>query len=157
MYLLVLLVYHVHVPLLNCIVVNWWKTGFCWFRVLFFSLPFFLVSFHSRLILMAPCHHHSAPLQQKVHIAEHIKCKVTCMCFHAINGSGPFLHLLTVTHLHSVRCALLLFKFQHTRDPIILLQDAWLSLFFLTLDLTFGTQSPLISGSAQLFHFSEQC
>ena len=46
----------------------------------------------ARVILMAPRHHHSTPLLQKLHwlpISERIKYKVVCMCFHAINGSGP--------------------------------------------------------------------
>ena len=48
--------------------------------------------FAARLILMVPSHHHSTPLLQKLHwlpISERIKYKVACMCFHAINGSGP--------------------------------------------------------------------
>ena len=49
-------------------------------------------NFAARLILMAPRHHHSTPLLKKLHwlpISERIKYKVACMCFHAINGSGP--------------------------------------------------------------------
>ena len=40
---------------------------------------------------MAPRHHHSTPLLEKLHwlpISERIKYKVACMCFSAINGSG---------------------------------------------------------------------
>ena len=36
--------------------------------------------------------HHSTPLQEKLHrlpISQRIKCKVACMCFNAMNGSGP--------------------------------------------------------------------
>ena len=39
-----------------------------------------------------PRHQHSTPLLEKLHwlpISEHIKYKVACMCFSAINGSGP--------------------------------------------------------------------
>ena len=49
-------------------------------------------NFAARLILMAPHHHHSTPLLKKLHwlpISECIKYKVACMCFHAINVSGP--------------------------------------------------------------------
>ena len=49
-------------------------------------------NFAARLVLLAPCHHHSTPLLEKLHwlpISEHIKYKVACVCFNAINGSGP--------------------------------------------------------------------
>ena len=51
-------------------------------------------NFAARLVLLAPRHHHSTPLLEKLHwlpISEHIiiKYKVTCMCFSAISGSGP--------------------------------------------------------------------
>ena len=53
-------------------------------------------NFAARLVLLAPRHHHSTPLTEKLHwlpISEHIKYKVACMCFSAINGSGPSLAL----------------------------------------------------------------
>ena len=43
-------------------------------------------------VLLAPHHHHSTPLLEKLHllpISEHIKYKVACMCFNAMNGSDP--------------------------------------------------------------------
>ena len=49
-------------------------------------------NFAERLILMAPRHHHSTSLLKKLHwlpISERIKYKNACMCFHAINISGP--------------------------------------------------------------------
>ena len=49
-------------------------------------------NFAARLVLLAPCQHHSTPLLEKLHwlpISEHIKHEVTWMCFSAINGSGP--------------------------------------------------------------------
>ena len=49
-------------------------------------------NFAARLVLLAPRHHHSTPLLEKLHwlpISERIKFKVACMCFSAINGSGP--------------------------------------------------------------------
>ena len=49
-------------------------------------------NFAARLVLLAPRHHHSIPLLEKLHwfpISERIKYKVACMCFSAVNGSGP--------------------------------------------------------------------
>ena len=49
-------------------------------------------NFAARLVLLAPRHHYSTPLLEKLHwlpISERIKYKVTCMCFRAINGCGP--------------------------------------------------------------------
>ena len=49
-------------------------------------------NFAARLVLLAPRHHHSTPLLEKLHrlpISESIQNKVACMCFSAINGSGP--------------------------------------------------------------------
>ena len=46
----------------------------------------------ARPVLLAPRHHHSTPLLEKLHwlpISEHIKYKVAGVCFNAINGSGP--------------------------------------------------------------------
>ena len=67
-------------------------------------------NFAARLVLLAPRHHHATPLLEKLHwlpISERIKYKVACMCFSAINGSGPaylseLLHVYTPSHtLHS--------------------------------------------------------
>ena len=49
-------------------------------------------NFAARLVLLAPRHHHSTPLLEKVHwlpISECVKYKVACMCFNARNGSDP--------------------------------------------------------------------
>ena len=49
-------------------------------------------NFAARLILLVLRHHHSTPLLEKLHwlpISERIKYKVACMCFNAINSSGP--------------------------------------------------------------------
>ena len=46
----------------------------------------------ARLVLLAPRHHYSTPLLEKLHwlpISERIKYKVACMCFSVISGSGP--------------------------------------------------------------------
>ena len=67
-------------------------------------------NFAARLVLLAPRHHHSTPLLEKLHwlpISEHTKYKVTCKYFSAISGSGPaylseLLHVYTPSHtLHS--------------------------------------------------------
>ena len=47
---------------------------------------------YSLYSFLAPHHHHSTPLLEKLlwlPISESIKYKVACMCFSAINGSGP--------------------------------------------------------------------
>ena len=62
-------------------------------------------NFAPRLVLLAPRHHHSSPLLEKLHwlpIPERIKYKVACVCFSAINGSGPayfseLLHVYTLS------------------------------------------------------------
>ena len=49
-------------------------------------------NFAARIVLLAPRHHHSTPLLEKLHwlpISERIKYKVACVCFSVINGSGP--------------------------------------------------------------------
>ena len=49
-------------------------------------------NFAARLVLLAPRHHHSTPLLEKLHwlpISKRIKYKVACMCLSAISGSGP--------------------------------------------------------------------
>ena len=48
-------------------------------------------------------HHHSTPLPEKLHwlpISERIKYKVACMCFSAINGSGPA-YLSELLHVYT--------------------------------------------------------
>ena len=60
-------------------------------------------SFAARLVLLAPHHHHATPLLEKLHwlpISERIKYKVACMCFSAINGSGPA-YLSELLHVYT--------------------------------------------------------
>ena len=60
-------------------------------------------NFATRLVLLAPHHYHSATLLEKLHwlpISEHIKYKVSCMCFSAINSSGPA-YLSELLHVYS--------------------------------------------------------
>ena len=49
-------------------------------------------NFAATLVLLAPRHHHSTLLLEKLHwilIWKRIQYKVVCMCFSAINGCGP--------------------------------------------------------------------
>ena len=51
-----------------------------------------ILNFAARLVLLAPRHHHSTLLLEKLHwllIWKRIQYKVACMCFNAINASGP--------------------------------------------------------------------
>ena len=60
-------------------------------------------NFAARLVLLAPRHHHATPLLEKLHwlpISERIKYKVACMCFGAINGSGPA-YLSELLHVYT--------------------------------------------------------
>ena len=53
--------------------------------------------------LLTPRHHHATPLLEKLHwlpISERIKYKVACMCFSAINGSGPA-YLSELLHVYT--------------------------------------------------------
>ena len=84
-------------------------------------------NFAAGLVLLAPRHHHSTLLLEKLHwlpISERIKYKVTCMCFSAISGSGPaylseLLHAYTPSHT-------LFFWHPHPENPTIQMQDSWL-------------------------------
>ena len=61
-------------------------------------------NFAARLVLLAPRRHHSTPLLEKLHwlpISERIKYKVACMCFSAINGSGPA-YLSELLHVYDL-------------------------------------------------------
>ena len=65
-------------------------------------------TFAARLVLLAPRHHHSTPLLEKLHwlpISKRIKYKVTCMCFSAINDSDPA-YLSELLHVYTLSCAL---------------------------------------------------
>ena len=60
-------------------------------------------NFAARLVLLAPRHHHSTHLLEKLHwlpVSERIKFKVACMCFSAINGSGPT-YLSELLHVYT--------------------------------------------------------
>ena len=86
---------------------------------------------------------------EKLHclpISERIKDKVGCMCFNAINGSGPA-YLWTATGLHSVSYTTLFFWHPHAENPTIQTRDSWLSHFILlwTPHLEFTPTRPLCS------------
>ena len=88
----------------------------------------------ARLVLLAPRHHPSTPLLEKLHwlpISERIKYKVACMCFSAINGSGPAYLSEVLTCLHSVSYTALFFWHPHAGNPTIQTQDSWLSYLLL--------------------------
>ena len=60
-------------------------------------------NFAARLVLLAPRHHHSTPLLEKLHwlpISERIKYKVACMCISALNGSDPA-YLSELLHVYT--------------------------------------------------------
>ena len=62
-----------------------------------------ILNFAARLVFLEPRHHHSTPLQEKLHwlpISERIKYKVACMCFSAINGTGPA-YLSELLHVYT--------------------------------------------------------
>ena len=69
-------------------------------------------NFAARLVLLAPRHHHSTPLLEKLHwlpISERIKYKVACMSFSAISGSCPaYLSNCCMSTFRLVHYALLL-------------------------------------------------
>ena len=65
-------------------------------------------NFAARLVLLAPRHHHATPLLEKLlwlPISACIKYKVACMCFSAINGSGPA-YLSELLHVYTLSCTL---------------------------------------------------
>ena len=65
-------------------------------------------NFAAGLILLAPHHHHSTPLLKKLHwlpISGLIKYEVVCMCFSAINGSGPA-YPSELLHVYTLSCTL---------------------------------------------------
>ena len=60
-------------------------------------------NFAAKLVLLAPRHHHSTPVLEKLYwlpILKRIKYKVACMCFSAISGSGPS-YLSELLHVYT--------------------------------------------------------
>ena len=88
----------------------------------------------ARLVLLAPCHHHSTPLLEKMHwlipSSECNMCKVICMCFSAITGSGPA-YLSELLYVYTVSYTTLFFWHPHAENPTIQMQDSWLLHFLL--------------------------
>ena len=112
-------------------------------------------TFAGRLILLAPRQHHSTPLLEKLHwlpFSERIKYKVACMCFHAINSSGPaylseLLHVYTPSRiLRSSSDTRMLKIQQYKRKTIMAFAPS------LALDTTFGIHSHKTLDSAQPCH-----
>ena len=57
-------------------------------------------NFAEKFVLLAPCHHHSTPLLEKLHwlpISERIKYKVTCMCLPISAYLSELLHVYTTS------------------------------------------------------------
>ena len=108
----------------------------------------------ARLILLAPCHHHSTSVLEKVHwlpISEPIKYKVVCMCFSAINGSGLLTSLnCCMSTLLLVHYTLLLtpacWKSNNTNARLMAFAPS------LALDPTFGIHSHKTLDTAQPCH-----
>ena len=100
-------------------------------------------NFAARLVRLALRHHHSTPLLEKLHwlpISGRIKYKVVCMCFSAINGSGP-VYPSELLHVYTLSCTLC-----SSSDTCMLKSsntNARLVAFTLSLALhpTFGIQS----------------
>ena len=60
-------------------------------------------NFAARLVLLAPRHHNSTSLLEKLHwlpISERIKYKVACMCSSAISASSP-VYLSELLHVYT--------------------------------------------------------
>ena len=61
------------------------------------------LNFAARLVLLTPRHNHSTPLPEKQHwlpISERFKHRIACMCFSAINDSGPA-YLSELLHVYT--------------------------------------------------------
>ena len=81
-----------------------------------------ILNFAARLVLFTPRYHHSTPLLEKLHwlpISERIKYKVACMCFSAINGSGPA-YLSELLHVYTLsRTLRSSFDTRMLKNPVI--------------------------------------
>ena len=86
-------------------------------------------NFAARLVLLAPRHHHSTSLLEKLHwlpTSDRIKYKVALSCFNAINGSGPA-YLSELLHFYTPSRRLRSSSEEHAENPIIQTQDSWIS------------------------------
>ena len=111
-------------------------------------------NFAARLVLLAPLHQHSTPLLEKLHwlpISARIKYKFACMCFNAINGSGPA-YLSELLHVYIPSSYTTLFFWHlHAENPAIQTQVMAFALS-LALDATFGIHSHKTLDTAQPCH-----
>ena len=95
-------------------------------------------NFAARLVLLAPCHHHSTPLLEKLHwlsTSEPMKYKVTCMCFSAMNGTGPaylseLLHVYILSHTLCSSSDTCMLKIQQYKRFMAFV-ESWLLCFLL--------------------------
>ena len=101
-----------------------------------------------------PRHHHSTTLLEKLHwlpISERIKYKVACMCFSAINGSGPdylseLLHVDTPSRTLRSSSDTRMLEIQQTNARLIAFAPS------LALDPAFGIHSHKTLVTAQPCH-----
>ena len=87
-----------------------------------------ILNFAARLVLLAPRHHHSTPLLEKLHwlpISERIKYKVTYV-FQCYKWFWSCLPLWTAACLHSISYTTLFFWHPHAGNPTMQTQDSWL-------------------------------
>ena len=112
-------------------------------------------NFAARLVLLAPRHHNSTPLLEKLHwlpISERVKYKVASMCFSTINASGPaylseLLHVYTPSRtLRSSSDTRMLKISNNTNARLMTFAPS------LALDPTFGIHSHKTIDTAQRFH-----
>ena len=104
-------------------------------------------NFAARLVLLAPRHHHSTPLLEKLHwlpISERIKYKFACMRFNAIGGSGPA-YLSELLHVYTPSRTLRSFS-DNTNASLMAFAPS------LALDPTFGIHSHKTLDTAQPCH-----
>ena len=112
-------------------------------------------NFATRLVLLTLCHHQSTPLLEKLHwlpISERIKYKIACMCFSAINGSGPA-YLSELLHVYTPSRTLRLFFWHlHAGNPTMTNARLMASTLSVASDPTFGIQSHKTLDTAQPCH-----
>ena len=102
------------------------------------------------LVLLAPRHHHSTPLLEKLHWLLISECiKVACKCYQWFWSCLPF---WTATCLHSVSYTTLFFWHLHAKKPAIQTQDLCPFTLSLALDPTFGIHTHRALDTAQPCH-----
>ena len=103
-------------------------------------------NFTARLVLLAPSHQHSTPL---LPISEGIKYKVACMCFNAVNGSGPA-YISELLHVYTLSRTLRSSSDTHMLKILQYKRKTFAPSF--ASDPTFGIHSHKTLDTAQPFH-----